>query len=221
MKVGMDALLLGSWVEPPTTGKILDVGTGCGILALMMASKSQSTIDAVELDRASAREAEKNFYCSPFHRRLKVINDNILSFADQTKDRYDLIITNPPFFDNKPPSVKTQQARARHTNTLNYEQLVTGCIRMMNGKSRLCLVLPYEESKTFIQTAESHRLYLQKQMLIFPIRGHLPNRVNLQLGLTKWDKVDIEKFVVREEDLSFSQNYYSLLGDFLIGKTNQ
>jgi tRNA1Val (adenine37-N6)-methyltransferase len=216
MKVGMDSLLLGSWVDPPSKGKILDIGAGCGILSLMMASKSESEIDAVELDQASTKEAEKNFFCSPFHRRLKVVNDDIVSFADHTKNRYDLVITNPPFFFNDQKSSTQRRLYTRHTEALSYESLIDVAVKIMDKDGQLCLVLPYEESKDFILIAQSSGIYLQKLMLIFPIRGHPPNRVNMKLGFNKVDPTIEDLLNIREEGGSYSQEYKKQVFDFMI-----
>jgi tRNA1Val (adenine37-N6)-methyltransferase len=221
MKVGMDALLLGAWADVSETSTILDIGAGSGILALMMASRTRAVVDAVETDEVSVKEARQNFHRSAFHRRLNIIGQSLDNYVLQSNKKYDLVITNPPFFVNNLPSAKTQKVRARHTHTLSHEQLVSGSLELMHGNSRLCLVLPYAASKGILQIAESQQLYLQKQMFIFPVRGYPPNRVNLQLGLKKWDEVHIEKFAVREENGKFSEQYFSLLGDFLIGKANQ
>lgn len=218
MKVGMDSLLLGCWVEAKDTSRILDVGTGCGILALMMAAKSGALIDAVELDPQSAAEAAENFNRSAFHRRLKLIEDDFVHLASAGEGKYDLIISNPPFFFNDHPSASAQKRRARHDETLTFAQLASGSHDLLTEQGRLCLVLPYEAVKTFRRTAEACGLFLQKQMTIFPFRGHKPNRVNLEFGKQKTDSPTSTLFVIREENRQFTSQYNAFFSGLLLGR---
>ncbi len=217
MKVGMDSLLLGNWTDPFTAKTILDIGTGCGILALMMAAKSNAEIEAIELDPASAKEAGENFHNSPFHRRLKIINEDFVFMATRSMKKYDLIITNPPFFINDQKSLTHQKLNARHAESLSYEQLAAGGSMLLNEGGLMYLVLPYAESKTFIKAAATTGLHLQKQMLIFPLRGYLPNRINMQFGLQKPESLVTEKFIIREEDGNFTRQYVLFFKDHYIG----
>ena len=218
MKVGMDSLILGNWVNPEHKRSILDVGTGCGILALIMAYRSHAVIDAIELDQASAAEARENFRFSPFHRRLHVIDGDFKSYAARTTTKYDLIISNPPYFINDQKSVQRQKRMARHGESLSYHQLIAGCLELLNRKGSLCLVLPYAESQHFMKVATSRGLHLVKQMLIFPRRGHPPNRINLELAFQHPDRIVTELFIVREENNQFSSQYTEFLKNLMIGK---
>lgn len=217
MKVGTDSLLLGIWVQPEEAQRILDIGTGCGILALLMAARSKANLDAIEYDKASYEEAKQNFHNSPYHDRLFAIHDDFTNFAQQGNNTYDLIISNPPFFVNDMRPKENIRSNARHGDKLNYNDLCSGVHRLMNTNGRFCLVLPYEESKIFRSVAEKYGLYVRRQLLIFPKRGWQPNRVNLELTREKYPVPLSEKFIIREEDNSFTQQYIDFFKNFLIG----
>jgi tRNA1Val (adenine37-N6)-methyltransferase len=213
MKVGMDGLLLGGWVNPILAKSILDVGTGCGILALMLASKSRASIDAIELDQSSAEEAALNFQNSIFSKRLKVYNEDFVSFSKDCQKKYDLIISNPPFFSGDHKPATRQRLQARHTENLSYEQLAKGSAGILNQDGLLYLVLPYNESKLFLEVIKTYDLHLQRQLFIFPIRG----RINLAIGKTPTENIVTDHFVIRDEDYTFSRQYCEFFKDWLLG----
>ena len=214
MKVGTDAVLLSAWADVNNAGSILDVGTGSGIIALMMAARSKASVDAVEIDPASCHEAEENFARSPFSNRLKLFRQDFVSYAFQTTTHYDLIISNPPFFINDMRSENLQKNNARHTDTLSYKDLCQGTARLLSSNSRFCVVLPYTESKVFIDIALQHNLFLAKKMLIFPKPCSQPNRVNLDFIKNAPDKTQEEKFIIRSENGNFTQQYVDLLSNY-------
>jgi len=217
MKVGTDSLLLGVWINTEKTNHILDIGTGCGILSLLMAARSNAFIDAIELDKISFEEANQNFKASPFSDRLLPIYKDFRIYAQQCDKKYDLIISNPPFFINDMRPIEKVRSNARHGDQLNYEELCAGVVKLLDTNGRFCLVLPYEESKVFITTARRFNMHLNKQMLVFPKRGLQPNRVNLEFIKEKVTSFINEKFVIREENNLFTEQYISYFKNYLIG----
>lgn len=217
MKVGTDSLLLGIWTNIEGANHILDIGTGCGILALLMASRSEASIDAVELDKASFGEAKQNFNNSPFHNRLTAFQTDFKHFVHEEQKKYDLIISNPPFFINDLRSTEEKRKIARHGDKLNFEELCAGVANLLNANGCFCLVLPYEESKFFVKIANEFNLQVNRQLLIFPKRGLQPNRVNLELSFTNNTEICSEKFVIREDNNQFSEQYIDFFKDYLIG----
>ncbi|MBN2615091.1 MAG: methyltransferase [Bacteroidales bacterium] len=213
MKVGTDAVLLGIWTELSNVKTVLDVGSGSGILSLLLASRAALHIDAVELDEDSCQEASRNFAEAKFTSELKVLHSDFNSFAQIAEKKYDLIISNPPFFINNQRSEKESRRQARHTDTLTYEQLISGAMRLLSPEGKISVVLPYRESRIFIRQATDVGLFLQKQMLIFPKIGLEPNRINL-LFSSKESVLTTEKFIIRNENGSFSQQYRDFVGDF-------
>ncbi len=217
MKVGTDALLLGIWTDVKSANHILDVGSGCGILALLMASRSEAFVDAIELDEASYLEAKNNFVNSSFANRLEAIHENFNTFSIGRNKKYQLIISNPPFFINDMRSAEKTRSIARHGDSLNYQELCKGVVQLLDKNGYFSIVLPYDESKIFIDIAKKTRLYINRQMIIFPKRGSQPNRVNLELSSTNTNEIISEKFVIREENGQFTEQYIHFFKDYLIG----
>ena len=216
MKVGTDAVLLGRWVEVKPTDVVLDIGTGCGILPLMLAQKGISQMDAVDLDAVSIEEATVNFKASQWRDQLQAYYSDIAVF--RTDKKYDLVVSNPPFFIHSFKCDVDRKNRARHTDvTLSFDVLCEAVCRLMNIQGRFAVVLPVTESMDFLKVAESCGLYLCKRMTIIPIEGKEPNRVNLELRFEKVEMVKEETFVIRGTDNRFTQQYNEFLKDYYLG----
>ena len=216
MKIGTDAILLARWVEVSENDEVLDIGTGCGLIPLMLAQKGIKNADAVEIDRDSYEEATQNFNNSAWKSHLFAVNDDIKHYAITCGKKYDLIVSNPPFFfgDNIPE--KAKKGLARHTNTLSYNDLLISVKKLLKPEGRFALVLPALESKTFLKDAENQGFYLQKEMKIVPIEGKESNRVNMQLVVNQIDEVERETFVLRNPDHSFTNEYKDFLKDYYL-----
>lgn len=216
MKIGTDAILLARWTEVAATDDVLDIGTGCGLITLMLAQKGINSADAVEIDRDSYEEAAQNFSNSAWKTRIFAINDDIKHYSDVCTKKYDLVVSNPPFFfgDNIPE--KAKKGLARHTNTLSYNDLLASVKKLMKPDGRFSLVLPARESATFLQEAENQGFFLKKEQKIIPIEGKEPNRINMQLIVNQVDKVESESFVLRHSDHSFTKEYKDFLKDYYL-----
>ncbi len=221
MKVGTDAVLLSAWTDVKNSQNILDVGTGSGIIALMMAARTDARIDALDIDLKSCREAEENFKQSPFSKQLTVYQKNFIDFAEHTHKKYDLIISNPPFFINDLKSENLQKNSARHADTLSYGDLCNGSAKLINHSGRFCVVLPYIQSQFFVETASEHNLFLNKKLLIFPKPCSQPNRVNIEFVTNKPDNITEEKFIIRDENGNYTPQYVNLLGKYYLSINRQ
>ena len=216
MKVGTDAVLLGRWVEVKPTDIILDIGTGCGIFPLMLAQKGISQVDAVDLDAVSIEEATVNFKASQWHDQLHAYCMDITDF--QSDRKYDLVVSNPPFFIRSFKCDADRKNRARHTDvTLSFEALCEAVCRLMDTKGRFAVVLPVTESMDFLKVADSYGLHLCKRMTIIPIEGKEPNRVNMELQFAQNAAVQEETFVIRGTDNHFTKQYNEFLKDYYLG----
>ena len=216
MKVGTDAVLLGVWVEVKPTDWVLDIGTGCGILPLMLAQRGIAKVHAVELDESSALEAAENFQASQWSRQLFAFHADIRKFTMQCA--YDLVISNPPFFINSFKCDADRRNQARHTDTsLAFSELIDAVRRLLKPNGRFVLVLPERESHEFIPLAEQGNLCLYRKESIIPIEGKEPNRVNLELRYGKPNVVVSTGFVIRREDGSFTEEYQKRVKDYYLG----
>ena len=216
MKVGTDAILLGRWTEVKPTDVVLDIGTGCGLLPLMLSQKGVAHVDAVDIDKASIDEATINFEASQWRDHLKTFCVDIVDF--QTDKKYDLIVSNPPYFNRFSKCDSERKSRARHNDAgLSYATICQEVGRLMRPDGRFALVLPADVSMEFLDTAERYGLYLHKRMIIVPIAGKETNRVNLELGFEKSDNMFEETFVIRDADKRFTAQYNEFLKDYYLG----
>lgn len=216
MKVGTDAILLGRWTEVKPTDVVLDIGTGSGLLPLMLSQKGVAQVDAVDIDAASIEEASINFEASQWRQQLKVYCTDIVEF--QPNKQYDLIISNPPFFNRFSKCDSERKSRARHNDAgLSYATVCREVCRLMKPEGRLAVVLPVDMSSAFLQTASRFGLYLHKRMTIIPIAGKEPNRVNLELGFAEVAEVQEATFVIRDADKRFTAQYNEFLKEYYLG----
>lgn len=216
MKVGTDAVLLGAWAEVKPTDWVLDIGTGCGILPLMLAQKGIAKVHAVDLDEASALEAAENFQASQWSRQLFAFHADIRKFTMQCA--YDLIISNPPFFINSYKSDTDRKNQTRHTDTsLSFVELASAVKRLLKPDGRFVLVLPERESHDFIPIAEKYHLFVHKCQQIIPMEGKEPNRVNLELRFGKPESVQVTELVMRKADNSFTEAYNDVVKPYYLG----
>jgi tRNA1Val (adenine37-N6)-methyltransferase len=163
MKVGTDGVLLGAWATLHNAGTILDIGTGSGVIALMLAQRTSPTcvIDAVELEHEDAGQARENVAASPWPDKVHVHTTSIQHFVPS--HQYDLIISNPPFFINSQEPPDARRIQARHTVSLSYEDLLQAVVRLLKPSGTFQVVLPYLEGLHFITLASSRLLYCTRQ----------------------------------------------------------
>lgn len=216
MKIGTDAILLARWVEVSENDDVLDIGTGCGLIPLMLAQKGIKSADAVEIDSDSFDEASLNFRNSAWSAHLNAFHEDIKEYAKHCVKKYDLIVSNPPFYFGNNIPEKAKKGLARHTNTLSYSDLLSSVKKLLKPDGRFALVLPAVESVTFIKDAENQGFFLEKEMKIIPIEGKEPNRINMQLVVNQVDSVIEETFVLRNPDRSFTKYYKEFLKDYYL-----
>lgn len=217
MRVGTDAMLLGLFIDGSKSKKVLEIGTGCGIISLLIASRYASSIDAIDIDSASIKEANTNFERSPFHHRLKATEIDFKNFPDKYPGKYDLIVSNPPFFINDFRPDNQVKLVARHTDSMSYLDICKGAAKLLKPEGKLCVVLPFDNNTLFIEEAMKFGLHLQKQQLIFPKRSSTVNRINMQFGFAKPISTETSRFYIREDNGSFTDQYIRYLKDYYIG----
>lgn len=166
MKVGTDAVLLGAWVVPNGSTKILDIGTGTGIIAMMLAQKSTATITAIDIDKESTEQAKLNVLESVFSSSITVQHISFQELARSSPDKFDLIVSNPPFFIDSLKSNGDSRNIARHNDLLSFEDLLGGVKKLLTDKGKFCVILPKNESVIFRDLAKSKGLYLSKLLRI-------------------------------------------------------
>ena len=170
----------------------------------------------MELDADSYEEAKQNFLISAWNEKLNVFNSDIRIYAEEIGKKYDLIVSNPPFYASDVKPIKEKKVMARHVSTLSFHDLLLSAKKIMNENSRFALVLPFYESRLFIKEAELLGFFLQKEMQIIPIEGKDANRVNMQFVLNEVDRVETECFTIRNKDYSYTEEYREFLKDYYL-----
>lgn len=218
MKVGTDSVVLGAII--PLIGleqTILDIGTGSGLLALMLAQRSIAQIDAIEIDEAASKEAKENFKNSPWNNRLQATHISLQDFIKITSKQYDLILSNPPYFEaEKNHSMHDlQRSIARHDGDLSFVDLANGVVKLLKETGCFWLILPLPESTIFNAIACKQGLYLNFQIEVIPRAGMQVKR--LVQGYTKIPSiVTTEKLILLTDENKKSEKYSQISNDFYL-----
>lgn len=215
-KVGTDGVLLGAWVRISVSDRnILDVGTGCGVIALMLAQRSgeNTRIDAIEIEEQDARQAADNAQASPWKDRVKVHHTSLQNFLPQKQ--YDLIVSNPPYFTNSFLSDDKNRSRARHAHLLPYDDFLDHTTRLMSHRARLAIILPPAESARMEELATTRGLSVIRTTQ-FRARKHKPvERILLELAFVGTTVKD-DELILYAEGNNWSDAYLKLTQDFYL-----
>jgi tRNA1Val (adenine37-N6)-methyltransferase len=215
MKAGTDAMLLGAWLALiGQEQRVLDVGTGSGIIALMLAQRSQAFIDAIDIHQPSVDQATQNFQDSPWRNRLKAQCIAFQKFSLQQIQTYDLIVSNPPFFHNSLLPDDERLKMAKHNVNLSINDFISSSLKLLAPSGRLAVILPIAESFDFCAGAEANDLHLQQQLFVMPTSERTPFRRILLLAKKPADEIITQHLTVRKSDGKYTEDYVSLTRDF-------
>ena len=213
MKVGTDGVLLGAWTNCADVKTILDVGTGSGLIALMLAQRSDATITAIDVDEKACQQARINFKASPFCNRLQIEHTTLQDFYPAIK--YDLIVSNPPYFVNSLQSPDVQRTKARHTGTLPFNDLIRKSAELLNEDGRISLILPANAWDEIQALAHENNLYPIRKTLVSPSKDASPKRVLLEFS-KKQKNIEESAFYLEESRGVRSEAYQSLTEDYYL-----
>lgn len=216
MKVGTDGILLGAWADTNQVENILDIGTGTGLIALMMAQRSNAaTIHAVEIDELAWKEASANIENSPWKDRVTAFNDSVQDYARSYRGAYDLIVSNPPFFSGGVFSSKEERANVRHTIKLPNGDLLSAARNLLTKEGRFCVILPVIEGLRFKEMAKNYGLHCTKVTEVQPAPDKAPNRLLMQFEKDAKNPQE-DRFIIRNQDGQYSQQQIDLTKDFYL-----
>jgi tRNA1Val (adenine37-N6)-methyltransferase len=214
-KVGTDAVLLGAFARAEGAEKILDIGTGTGVIAIMLAQRSSAEIVAIEPDYESFIEATANVNICRWKERILVVNSDLQSFFPDT-GLYDLVVTNPPYFSDSLKSPDQRKNASRHNDSLLSGDILIGASRLLTEEGRLQLILPYAEGNIFIAEAAEYGFYCNNILKIRPLPTSEIRRLILTFSRRKLKP--IEKFLTIEHGArhEFTDDYKNLTKDFYL-----
>jgi tRNA1Val (adenine37-N6)-methyltransferase len=223
MKVGTDSVLLGALVQQPGAISVLDIGTGTGLLALMMAQRFPGAdIDAVEIDIPAYEEAELNIKKSRWSHRIHARRSSFLDYMNTCSRSYDLIISNPPYYraDHSFGIGDEQRSRARHDHELPFEALLEGSRKLVSDAGSCWFILPVQEAGELKRLSSAAGLFLFHEVSIRPKISKEVNRLVMGFCCTGQPLVSRE-LTIYEENGVYTEAYYGLTKDFYLWKERQ
>lgn len=215
MKVGVDGVLLGAWVRINAVARILDVGTGTGLIALMLAQRSEAQITAIEIEEKALLEAAMNANASVWGDRVKLAHLSLQEFATTKTEKFDLIVSNPPFFSQATRAAYAERTIARHNDLLPFSDLISCSASLLNERGRIALILPPEALEEIRSRATENGLWLSRKTNVIPKAEKKVNRVMLELA-KKESALDEDFLTIYNSDGSFTEEYVTLTRDFYL-----
>lgn len=219
MKVGTDGVLLGAWASfPRPGGRVLDVGTGTGLIALMIAQRTREvSVDALELDPSSARQAEDNFQNSPWKKRIYLTHSSFQDYSTRYKHRYDQIICNPPFFSGSSKTPSKEKNLARHDDSLSLRDLFKGSDSLLKERAIISLILPVHKEVQAINLATEYQMHCRRLTRIIPAPGKPMKRVMLEFSSIPGKCEEDELTIEMENRHQYSESFRKLTDQFYLG----
>jgi tRNA1Val (adenine37-N6)-methyltransferase len=217
MKVSTDAVLLGAWVIPNGSTNILDIGTGTGVIALMLAQKSKGKIHAIDIDKSAFEQAKINFEESIFKENLSAEHRSLQEFAKNAGKKFDLVVTNPPYFVDSLKNSDSNRSSARHADILPYIELIDGVKAVLTEKGKFCLILPKNEAIKFRELAEARGFHLSKLLRIRTTLDKGEEKRHLmQFEFRATEFSESTMVIEKDERHSYTDEYKNLTKDYYI-----
>lgn len=221
MKVNTDGVLLGaSMTICPSDRKVLDIGTGTGTIALMAAQRMPEAegkrIDAIDIDEPSASEAAANFSSSPWASHMKAFNMSLKDFSHILSDAYDLICSNPPYFEDSLTAPDERKSTARHTSDgLSYRDIFEYAADHLNEGGRVSMVLPSDQETALCRYARMCGFHLFRMIRVRTVVRKAPSRIIAEFSMTRPEEVK-ENILTIQNEGKYTEEYLSLMHDFYL-----
>lgn len=218
MKVGTDGVLLGAWASVPEPGsRVLDIGTGTGLIALMLAQRTEKVkVDALELDPSSAKQALDNFQNSPWSERIHCIQSSFQDYSSQCNSKYDLIICNPPFFSGSAKTLSKELNLARHDDSLSLEDILRGSVSLMKKTTTISLILPVQKEAQAMDLIAENKLFCNRLTRVKPATGKSTKRVLLEFSHLQGEPIEDDLTIETELRHVYSDKFRNLVEEFYL-----
>lgn len=214
-KVGTDGVLLGAMADVFNVKSILDIGSGTGVISIMLAQRSEAEIVSIEPDKESFVQACENVSLCRWRSRIKVLNTELQNY-NPGKEKFDLIVTNPPYFSDSLKNPDHRKSTARHNDSLTSEELLAGVLKLLEDNGRFQLIMPYVEGNIFIAEARQFGLYCNNLVKIKPLPTAEIRR--LILTFSRERRKVTEKYLTIESGKrhEFTEEYINLTKNFYL-----
>lgn len=218
MKVGTDSILLGSMVELTDVSRVLDIGSGSGLLSLMLAQRleGKAEIVAVEIDKQAVSQAKTNIAASPWPNVIEVVDSDINQYSGD--DTFELIISNPPYFTDSLASPDAARQKARHDCGLSKAQLAANVARLLSNTGVFWLILPPQGAEQFVTDAKASGLHCRQKIEVHTKRGKPAHRHILALSKIATEEVALNQIDVYDENNQYSRQFIALTQDFYLNR---
>lgn len=216
MKIGTDGVLLGAWANVENATSILDIGSGCGLISLMTAQRSNAQITGIEIDVNAVAESRQNIAQSKWSERVSIISGdfNILT-KENMLPIVDHIISNPPFFETGPQAPSSNRAMARHGSTLTYNDIISAAPQLLTPDGKLSIISPVDREGDIVFIAEIKKLHLSRLTKVSAKKGARPVRLLWEFSMTDREFVGDELFI-KDINNEYSEKYKELTNDFYL-----
>ena len=216
MKVGTDGVLIGAWCNTENATNILDIGTGTGLIALMLAQKSNANIVAIDMDENAAIQASENVKRSEWSDRIEIIHTSIQEYAKVSNQKFDLIVSNPPFFVDSLQAPTASRTLARHTSQLSHSELIDNSLNLLSKNGKFCLILPVAEALATIKIASELNLFCHKLVYVYPRFGAEAKRLLIEFGIDNQETVVSELTIETNERHAYTPEFKALCKDYYL-----
>lgn len=218
MKIGTDGVLLGAWAKLNNPFSVLDIGTGTGIIALQIAQRCDAEIiDAFEIDDKAFEQAVENFERSDWGDRLFCYHASLQEFADEIEEKYEFIVSNPPFYTStfKKDGIEEKRAVARHSESLPYTVLLESTAKLLSETGNCAFIIPYEKEKNFLEIASENKMFPNRITRVKGNQNTPIKRSLLQFSFMK-STIETDELIIETQRHVYTEKYIDLVKDFYL-----
>ena len=214
MKLCTDSVLIGAWANKENPKRILDIGTGTGVIALMLAQRTSAKIDAIDIHPNAYSQSQENFSNSKWKNRLISYHCPLQEYSP--KKKYDLIVSNPPYFPLPSSHKEKQGVQDRYTHMLSFAELAECVVKLLSSKGKFCVIFPVHEGAVFANEAEKRHLFLTNYVWVKTTkRKKFPKRILMEFEFSKKEKIEDTVFVIQSEN-KYTEEYKNLIKDYFL-----
>ena len=213
MKIGTDGILLGAWADLSDKKKGIDIGSGTGIISIMLCQRNEILeIDSIEVSEKAVLDAKKNIKNCKWNERINLIHKDLKLFS--TENKYDLIISNPPYFQKSLKPKDLDRLKARHEVSLNYKDVLNFSEKHLLKNGTINLILPIDQKQEVTEYAEKFGLYVSKECIVFPKPNKNPHRLLIELSKIKKTFESQSLTIENDGRHNYTNNYKKLTREF-------
>jgi len=216
MKVGTDGVLIGAWADVSRAEKILDVGTGSGLIALMIAQRCDASVLGIDIDEDAVIQARENVMASQWSGQITIARQDVRVMANECDTKFDVILSNPPYFAEDVKCPEAQRNTARHTDELDFHSLLQAVSVLLTDDGTFSVVLPANAASDFIALATKFKLFLSKQTWVYTKPNMPAKRVLMAFSKDKSTETQVGHLTIETAPKVYTPEFAALMKDFYL-----